>query len=108
MSASAGSIPLRPGGTAIGTDVVARPVNRSGWKDWVSNTAGGGADPADAVDEPRWAASALGRGASWMVNRATDVSAAVMRVLSEERVLVIMSGVPNRWPHDKHLEFLRG
>ena len=67
-------MPLRPGGTAMGTDVVARPVKRSGWKLWTAETEGGGAEPAEAVEEPREAASARGRKAICATVRATAVA----------------------------------
>ncbi len=37
---------LRPGGTKIGTEVWARPVNRSVWNDWTG--------PADSDSFPIW------------------------------------------------------
>jgi hypothetical protein len=39
-------------------EVVARPVNKSGWKPWTALTPGGGTLPAEAVDEPTCEASA--------------------------------------------------
>ena len=43
--------------TLMGTDVLARPVKRSGWKLCVAETPGGGAEPAEAVFDPRCDAS---------------------------------------------------
>src|SRR6185503_9153649 len=56
---SDGCTPLRPGGTAIGTPVVALPVNKSGWNESTIVAAGGGALPAETVEVPKRAACAL-------------------------------------------------
>ena len=67
----------------MGTEVVARPVKRSGWKLWTAVAAGGGADPAEAVEEPRCEASAAGGSTSCEVTTATAVT--------KEKTLVLQS-----------------
>lgn len=74
-------MPLRPGGTAMGTDVVARPVKRSGWKLWMACAVGGAAEPADAVDEPGAACARAGN-AHWLTVKAIAVSPAVSCFMS--------------------------
>jgi hypothetical protein len=57
----------------MGMEVVARPVKRSGWKFSMRVAAGGGAEPDEAVEEPRCEASACGGIASWAMRSASAV-----------------------------------
>jgi len=59
--------------------VVARPVNRSGWKLCTALTLGGGALPAEAVADPRCEASARDGSASWLTNNVRLTMPAVRR-----------------------------
>ncbi len=63
----------------MGMEVVARPVNRSGWKLSSAVAAGGGAEPAEAVEDPRCEASARGGKAAWLTRKVTLVIPAARR-----------------------------
>ena len=66
----------------MGTEVVARPVNRSGWKLWTVEAAGGGALPAETIEAPRWDASARGGRVICAPTTMTAVTPAVNREVS--------------------------